>query len=278
MHYSAYRPAYLASLAIRAGASAIALACTSHAMATNNDLPDAARENVLTIGLGGFIGTRYPGSDQNGFFIGPSLDYAMTNGFFASTLRGVGYGAGTGRFSYSVALGYRDGRKEKDRAFLFNAGSNQLAGMGDIKGAATLNLDASFEALDWLTLGTSLQLPLTARETGATLHVNMSGALYHTDSDTVSWSASAGMGNRKYMQSWFGVNNKQSAQSGFARHKASSGLYEITTSMNWQHTFDRHWSVNTIVGLTKLTGDAANSPIVKKKLSPSAGVMVQYQF
>lgn len=256
----------------------LAIACTAQSIAANKQDTATPQDNILSIGIGGIVSARYPGSDQRGFVVGPTLEYTMTNGFFASTLHGIGYGSQAGRFSYRAALGYRGGRKEKDNAFLFNPGSDHLKGMGDIKNAATLNLDAGYQVLDWLSLGASARIPLTARESGTTFHFNVSGIMHQTSTDTVSWTATTAVGNKKYMQTWFGVDATQSANSGFTQHKASSGIYEVGANVHWQHTFNQHWSLNTLAGITKLTGDAANSPVTKRKVSPTAGVMLKYQF
>lgn len=256
----------------------IAIACTTQSIAANKEDAAKPQDNVLSIGIGGIVSARYPGSDQRGFVVGPTLAYTMKNGFFASTMHGIGYGNQAGRFSYRAALGYRGGRKEKDNAFLFNPGSDHLKGMGDINNAAMLNLDTGYQVLDWLSLGASARIPLTARESGTTFHFNVSGIMHQTGTDTVSWTATTAMGNKQYMQTWFGVDATQSANTGFAQHKASSGIYEVGTSVHWQHTFNRHWSLNTLAGITKLTGDAANSPVTKRKVSPTAGVMLNYRF
>lgn len=56
---------------------------------------------------------------------------------FVSTTRGIGYGNSFGNLDYNAALSYRAGRKDRDvSSDSIASGSDDLRGMGDIKGSA----------------------------------------------------------------------------------------------------------------------------------------------
>ncbi|STQ12073.1 MltA-interacting MipA family protein [Enterobacter cloacae] len=87
--------------------------------------------NVLTLGGGVDVAPRYSGSDKNRATTAVVVDYAMYNGFFVSTTRGIGYGNNIGNLDYSAALSYRAGRKDRDvDSDSISGGSDYLRGMG----------------------------------------------------------------------------------------------------------------------------------------------------
>lgn len=85
-------------------------------------------------------------------------------------------------------------------------------------------------------------------------------------------------GSDKYMQTYYGVNAAQSAASGFARHDAGAGIYAWSMNLDWTHKLTSRWSVLASAGVTQLTGDASDSPIVHRKTSPTGSLKVTYSF
>lgn len=238
-----------------------------------------ADDDVLRLGLGAGVGARYSGSDQNTGSAALVFDYQMSNGFFASSLRGIGYGGDAGDFSYHAALGYRSGRSESDKgSFSGGGGSNFLRGMGDIKGSATAMLGFGYTPFKWLNLSAVAELPLSQRDNGKAFHFGITGILYDRDTDKISLGGEASIGDGKYTQTYYGITSQQSARSGFAAYKPKAGLYAVSSSLTWEHKFDANWSLTTLAGLTHLTGDAAKSPIVKRKTAPTAGFYVSYSY
>lgn len=235
--------------------------------------------NVLRLGAGVGFGPRYSGSDQNTGSAALMFDYAMQNGFYISSLRGIGYGGTAGDFSYSAALGYRSGRKDSDGGrFSGGGGSNFLRGMGEIKGSATTMLGVGYNLTERVNLHAMLELPLSQRDNGKALHVGIIGSLLDQPGDKLSLGTRASFGDGKYTQTYYGVTDQQSASSGFAAYRPKSGLYAVHTDLTWEHRFDATWSLVTVAGVTSLSGDAAKSPIVKRKTAPSGGVYVSYTY
>lgn len=174
----------------------------------------------------------------------------------------------TGPFRFDVNLGYDSGRKEDD--------ADALRGMGDIDFGATIGGKASyslgpagfFVSVD-KTIGGSDGLLAKA---GATITQPLS------EHFILGAEASATFADNKYMQSYFGVNSRQSARSGYARYKAEAGIKSVDLSASATYLFDDNWLVKGEQSVGLLTGDAADSPIVKKKFQSKTMFMVGYRF
>jgi outer membrane scaffolding protein for murein synthesis (MipA/OmpV family) len=94
----------------------------------------------------------------------------------------------------------------------------------------------------------------------------------------VTLALTGSWGSDKYMQTYYGVSAAQSSASGFARHDAGAGIYAYSMNLDWTHRLTSRWSVLASAGVTQLTGDAGDSPIVQRKTSPTGSLKVTYSF
>ena len=275
--YCIYRHGIYRFSTLRLSAAALAALAACGAMAAEPQAADSG--NTLLIGGGVAVGQRYSGSKDNAVAPLVLLDYSMANGFFASTMRGLGYGGQVNGFSYGAALGYRGGRKEKDEKGLFgNTGGTRLQGMGDIKGNASAALSVGYSPLPGFQLGLSADVPLSQKDNGKNLHVSASGQLYGQGNDSVSLGLSAGFADSKYAQTYFGVSQRQATTSHFNAYKAGSGLYEVSAMLTWEHKIDAKWNVTSMLGATRLVKDAGRSPLSERKTAPTAAVYATYNY
>ena len=97
-------------------------------------------------------------------------------------------------------------------------------------------------------------------------------------SPSVTLALTGSWGSSKYMQTYYGVSAAQSAASGFARHDAGSGIYAYSLNLDWTHKLTSRWSLLAAAGVTQLTGEAGDSPIVQRKTSPVGSLKVTYSF
>ncbi|WP_455508467.1 MipA/OmpV family protein [Enterobacter sp.] len=235
--------------------------------------------NVLTLGGGVDVGPRYSGSDKTRVSAAQVVDYSMENGFFIGTTRGIGYGNNIGNLDYSAALSYRTGRKDKDvSSDSIGTGSDELRGMGEIKGSAIVVPGLEYKVTDWLHLQLQAEVPVSERDNGEAVHFGISSPFYTSPKNEVALALTGSWGSDKYMQTYYGVNAAQSAASGFARHDAGAGIYAWSMNLDWTHKLTSRWSVLASAGVTQLTGDAADSPIVQRKTSPTGSLKVTYSF
>ncbi|TFW18001.1 MipA/OmpV family protein [Duganella callida] len=217
----------------------------------------------------------YAGADKSRFVPLPFLERTWDNGVFASTRRGIGWGTVADGVSLSAALSYDGGREDHKKSYF--SGSDALKGMGKIEGAAQAVLSAGYQLGD-VGLSFSTNQNLSHREYGATYTLGGSMSLYAGAADQLGLGVSAQYGDRKHAQTWFGVTAEQSARSGYRQHTAGAGFETVTAGLNWMHTLDRNWSVLTMVGVTRLSGDAADSPLTKRKTTPMVVTGISYKF
>lgn len=235
--------------------------------------------NVLTLGGGVDVAPRYSGSDKSRVTAAQVVDYAMANGFFISTTRGLGYGNRVGNLDYSAALSYRAGRKDRDvSSDSIASGSDYLRGMGDVKGSAVVVPGLGYRVTDWLNVQLQAEVPVSERDNGEAVHFGIASPLYTSPENSVTLALTGSWGSSKYMQTYYGVSAAQSAASGFARHDAGSGIYAYSLNLDWTHKLTSRWSLLAAAGVTQLTGEAGDSPIVQRKMSPVGSLKVTYSF
>lgn len=248
-------------------------------LATTALAADQLQGNVLTLGGGVDVAPRYSGSDKSRVSAAQVVDYAMANGFFVSTTRGIGYGNSFGNLDYNAALSYRAGRKDRDvSSDSIASGSDDLRGMGDIKGSAIVVPGLGYRVTDWLTVQLQAEVPVSERDNGEAVHFGIASPFYTSPKNALTLALTGSWGSSKYVQTYYGVNAAQSAASGFARHDAGSGLYAYSLNLDWTHKLTSRWSLLAAAGVTQLTGEAGDSPIVQRKTSPVGSLKVTYSF
>jgi len=229
----------------------------------------------FTAGIGLAYVPEYAGADKSRVVPLPILERTYSNGVFLSTQRGIGYGAKVGDFTLSAALGYDGGRDDHKKNFF--SGSDALKGMGNIDGSAQAVLSAGYQ-LGSVNLGLTTKQNIGHREYGATYTLDANTSLYTSATDQVGVGASAVYADNKYMQTYFGVTTAQSATSGYKAYTAKGGFENVSAGVHWNHVLDSNWSVRSAVGVTRLTGDAADSPLTKRKTTPMLMTALIYRF
>ncbi|WP_338847812.1 MipA/OmpV family protein [Massilia sp. W12] len=246
-------------------------ALAGQAMAQGN-----AAQNVLMLGAGLSYSAEYDGADKKRAKPLVFFDYQHASGFFASMMRGFGYRHQLDAWQLSAAIGYAPGR-EDERGGAFSRGSDDLRGMGDIPGSAQLILGAVYD-FGALKTGLRFQQPLSQRETGRSLHLNLSGTLYRDQEQQVELEWKTAWGSAEHAQTWYGVTPQQSAASGYRAYRPGSGLEAMELQVNWTRMLSAPWSLRISGGVQHLLGDAASSPLVRNKSNPKFMAAVNYRF
>ncbi|NHZ95177.1 MipA/OmpV family protein [Massilia sp. CCM 8734] len=251
-----------------------ALAPAVHAQKLVAETP--AGESTMTVGLGVAVVPEYLGGDKRRAVPVIVADYQHASGFFASTSSGIGYKTTVGQVSLSGALGVAGSRSERDHGI--SKGSDALKGMGEIKASAIGAFGVGYEFDGGIGVGLRAMMALSHRERGNTYELGAQAPLFKNDIYQLGMFASATYSDKKNMQAFYGVTAAQSLTSGYKSYTTKAGFSHVNLGLNAQRKFGKHWSVNSMVGVVSLLGDAADSPLAKRKTSPLLAVTVNYAF
>ncbi|MTW32387.1 MipA/OmpV family protein [Pseudoduganella danionis] len=265
------------TLATLCAISALSLPCHADPLASANteDRPAAASQDSMRLGVGLAYIPEYAGAKKSRVVPLPIFERTFSNGMFISSTRGLGIQMAQDNLQLSAALSYGGARADHRRNVF--EGSDALKGMGDIDGAAQAVLSASyrFDAIS-VSLGTTQNLG--QRSHGSTYTLGSSLQLMSTPSDQIGLGISAEYGDRKHVQTYFGVTQQQSQNSGYHSFSTKAGFTSVGAAVNWNHVIDKQWSVHTVAGFKTLTGDAADSPLTKRRTAPILLTGLIYSF
>lgn len=229
----------------------------------------------LGIGMGAI--PRYLGSDESKALVAPTL--GIYRGiFYVDSVRGIGmeYQTDSG-FYISPAISYDFGRSEKND--FFTPGSKKLTGMGKVHGSTTFNIYATQRITDWLYVNGEADFRVAGQKNrGNRYRLGLESTVFKNDKDEVTLGANIHAGDRNYNQTYFGVSQAQSQTSKFKKYASDSGIYAYSLSADWNHDFDKHWSLFTAINVMQFADEAKHSPVVQEKTGVTGLVSVNYTF
>ncbi len=224
-----------------------------------------------TVGAAVVATHEYQGSDQRSTLVIPLLDYQWASGWFAGVTNGIGYNFSDSRqLQYGLRLTADKGRRESR--------AHALGGMGNIHAAAEGGAFFNYSLPQGVFLTSSIRYGAGADRKGLVVDL---GAGYLAEL-APRWHLGVGaaitLANAHYMQSYFGVNATQAAATGYALHAASSGARDLRANTALTYSVDPRTSVTAALSVSRLLGDAKDSPLTRKRTSGSAVVGVTYAF
>jgi outer membrane scaffolding protein for murein synthesis (MipA/OmpV family) len=213
----------------------------------------------------------HSGSDAPGVGVMPSLEYQWANGWYAGTNRGVGYNFSRDpALQYGLGLGLDLGRKE--------SGTGALAGMGSMDPKVEYGVFLRYVPDRNWRLSSVLRYGSGDTGQGATGNFGANYAMDIAPQWRLDWGVATTWANSQSMQSNFGVNAAQSQQSGHSVYSPTSGLRDVSSSLNLSYQVAPKISLSSGLKATSLIGDARNSPIVTSPQTVSGSLSVGYTF
>ena len=212
---------------------------------------------------------RYQGSDEQKTSVVPGIFLQASNGLFADPFNGVGYVfEPAGSLVYGMRANLETGRSVEDA----------LPGFDKIKSRLNPGVFANYAVNEQLTLKSALRMGLGDAGDGSLLNLGATYKLYNANFVSVNLNTSVKFGSSSYMQSYFGVSPTQSAASGLAAYQPAAGLAMAQVGLTAGFPISREIYIFSSASVQRLLGDAANSPIMKKKTQPAAFVGAVYSF
>jgi outer membrane scaffolding protein for murein synthesis (MipA/OmpV family) len=200
----------------------------------------------------------------------PDVDLTYKKLFFLSSTDGLGiYAVNTETIDFGPAIYFQRGRSQSD--------GPRLRGMGSIDWAPQARFDGeinigpvNFSAFVGKDFG---------GQQGAIAGVEIASALpLLTDKLYALPSVSANFGDRRYMQTWYGVSTIQSVRTGYAPYRPGAGLESVGAELKLAYLMTKNWVAFTRFKYDYLAQSAAKSPIVQSRGQPTVGAGVSYRF
>lgn len=246
-------------------------------------LPCAAAEDWSgAITLISPYGPDYMGAAQSSFGLRPGLlvrygrvTVSSGAGFAARRedreQRGLGVDlARSEQFRVSLGLRVDGGRQESS--------SPALAGLGDVKRTLRVRVGAVWDfAPDW-TLIAGWTVDAFNRGGGNVADAKLQYDWHVGPRSTLTPSVALTVGGPRYMQTWFGVTQEQSAHSGYAEYDPGLGLRDLSLGLAAKVELGEHWVLVGGPGFTRVLGPAGRSPLVQRRSTWSASLGVGYRF
>ena len=213
-----------------------------------------AAENSVTLGAGIAATPRYEGSDEYKGRTIPIVN-ARIGRFYARTEDGIGMSLiQSGNLTLDAGLNMMWGY----------GGDDVPKGIGGLSDAIGARLGLA-TTVAGTVLSVAATQAVTHRDRGLLVDSRVSYPYAVTDRLRLTPSVGASWANGKYMDSYFGIDSAQADRSGLARYQPTSGLKDVSARLTAQYALTERLSLTSLVGTSRLVGEAADSPMVRQK-------------
>ncbi|MBL1377156.1 MipA/OmpV family protein [Zobellella iuensis] len=224
-----------------------------------------------SIGAGALVAPDYLGSDNYKTRAVPDANLTYGDLFYVSWRDGLGWNLFQYQgFSLSPFIGYHPGRDN----------TGDLSRFDKVKGGATAGLRLGYRQGPW-----RYQLEGHTAATGDVDGYQLSFTANWREQLAPDWSVrispSLTYSSSEWTRDMFGISVQEAARSGLSAYRPDDGYWRLGLSGSLNYRFATDWSVTGITGLTRLTGDAKDSPIVSRvgdATQAITGLLVSYHF
>jgi outer membrane protein len=229
---------------------------------------------VIVAGAGGLYSPDYEGSDDSEFRALPYLSIRYQDWLSLSVPEGLKAAiVNENGFKAGVVLGYRFDRDASDNI--------ALAGWGDVDGAFEAGLFAEYR-FGPVRFEADVRQDLSGAHEGLIAKASLRYAV-RLGSAMLSAGPQVTWADDNYTQTYFGLTPAQAASAvlPYAPYAADGGVKDYGLGAMVMVPLDEQWTVTGLLSVSRLTGDAADSPIVAVHGSETqftAGVFVGYRF
>jgi len=245
---------------------------------------------AVTVGLGAFHGPEYEGSDEAETAASPDFEVVWRDRVFLNPdSLGINYFKND---SLILTAFLSEGEEREEN---LNAGLN---GLGDIDASTTLTLGAELElgllipsasltnhngGTDGFQASVGLETVLPLRILTGNFDIAGTETLGQAEDlllagPIITAGLSADWADDNYTSGFFGVTAEQSARSGLPQYTAEAGFKSINAEVSVLYPVNKSWTVQGLVGYTRLIGDAEDSPVVLENDITFVGGFVTYHF
>lgn len=224
-----------------------------------------------SVGAGVFSVPEYLGSDENETRGWPSASVAYGDTFYASVRDGIGLNLfRQGNWAVSPFISYLSGRDN----------DGELSGLDKVDDGAALGVRARYSTGPW-GLEAATRTPLGGDIDGFDAELKASWRTMLSEQMAFSVGPELTYSSDDWTDDMFGISPIESARSGLAVYRPNDGYFRMGLTSSLSYYLSRDWSVTGLLGITRLTGDAADSPIVDdvgNETQVMGGALINYHF
>ena len=238
----------------------------------------------LNVGAGGLMSPTYDGDDSYRVSILPNIQLTYGDDFVASVQEGVGYrfiNEDTLRAGPIGRLKFSRG-EDGDQPFAVTGDdTTDLRGLGEVDTTFELGGFVEYE-IGGVTLGAEARKAVSGHD-GAVLDLeaSWSGRSMALGPPLIwSFGPRVRVVDDTYSQAYFGVTPAQSVAAGLPVYSSGGGVYSYGLGGTAILPLDDRWTMVAFASLERLTGDAADSPLVQLRGSEdqaTLGLFVSYR-
>lgn len=241
-------------------------------------VPAAAQEaepepRRTRIALGPQVYPSYPGSDS--FDVGPYIDVSRTRGDvpfeFEAPDQSFGFDIiDVGGVAFGPVANLEGSRKAED----VGTALPKVGFTVEVGGSVQVYLGEQFRLRGELRKGLGGHEGWTGMASADAVFRDGDQWVFSVG-PRVTWS------DNRYHDSWFGVTQADSVPSGLPAYDPGAGIQAYGAAASFLTQFTERWGIMTYVKYDRLTGDAADSPIVRQYGSRdqfSGGLALSYTF
>lgn len=234
--------------------------------ATSVSAQDQSSDRTV-VGVAAIYAPARQGGDDYRLMPFPVIDLKYGR-FFASSRKGVGMTVLDGpAVNVGAGVTYVPGYRRRDAP----VGIGRLSGGAGARIAADVRAGAFVASLG----GTKV---LSGDVDGALIDASLAFPVRVTERLSLAPGVSATWADRKYNQAYFGVSPSQAVASGLPAYRPGGGIKDVSASVSANYRLSERTSLGASVGVSRLAGDAKDSPMVVDRTQPSAVLSVAYRF
>jgi len=250
---------------------AILAACLALMLAT----AASATDWTVTLGVDGRVVPTYPGADSFRLIPVPLFDLrpAGTPRRFSSPHDGLSVGIlDSGSFRLGITGKAQLPRRQSD--------SSDLAGLGNVDWAIEPGLFAEYWPVNWLRTRAEIRQGIGGH-TGQVGDLSADLVVPVSPSLTLSGGPRLTLATSSALQPYFGITAAQAAASIYPAYNAAGGMRSVGLGGMARYEWSPQWATHFYAEYERLTGSAADSPIVTMRGSPNqmqVGIGATYSF
>ena len=175
-------------------------------------------------------------------------------------------------YRVGALVGKESGRDEDD--------NDNLEGLGDVDSGWSAGLFGRYDIDEHIRLQAEGRQEFAGGHSGLVVDAGAEVTLPF-DSPLLRAYAGVTYASSDYMEEFFSISSKQSANSGKPTYDADAGIKNVTLALSAGYDITDNWVIGAIIRYDRLVGDAEDSPIVDDGGSRdqfTGGVSIAYQF